>query len=65
MLNKLMNAVESMEQQRTGKVILRTHEIDDLPTLKIDAELIRDIREKLHVSRVVFTRRLRVSAHKS
>ncbi len=62
LFDELMDGVESMEQQRTGKVTLRTHEIDDLPPLKIDAGMIRDIREKLHVSRAVFARRLRVSA---
>ena len=62
LFDELMDGVESMEQQRTGKVTLRTHEIDDLPPLKIDADMIRDIREKLHVSRAVFARRLRVSA---
>ncbi|VAW66033.1 Antitoxin to RelE-like translational repressor toxin [hydrothermal vent metagenome] len=61
LFDELMDGVESMEQQRTGKITLRTHEIDDLPPLKIDAEMIRDIREKLHVSRAVFARRLRVS----
>jgi len=62
LFDELMDGVESMEQQRTGKVTLRTHEIDDLPSLNIDAHMIRDIREKLHVSRAVFARRLRVSA---
>ncbi len=62
LFDELIDGVESMEQQRTGKVTLRTHEIDNLPPLKIDADMIRDIREKLHVSRAVFARRLRVSA---
>ena len=62
LFDELMDGIESIEQQRTGKVTLRTHEIDDLPPLKIDADMIRDIREKLHVSRAVFARRLRVSA---
>lgn len=44
-----------------GKITLRSHEIEDLPPLKIDADLIRDTREHLHVSRAVFARRLRVS----
>ena len=57
-----MDDVSSMEQQRTGKITLRSHEIDDLPPLKIDADMIREIREKLHVSRTVFARRLRVSS---
>jgi len=62
LFDELMDGVESMKQQRTGKVTLRTHEVEDLPPLKIDADMIRDIREKLHVSRAVFARRLRVSA---
>lgn len=57
-----MDGVSSMEQQRTGKITLRTHEIEDLPPLKIDADMIREIREKLHVSRTVFALRLRVSS---
>lgn len=62
LFDELVDGVESMEQQRIGKVTLRTHEIDELAPLKIDADMIRDIREKLHVSRAVFARRLRVSA---
>ena len=51
-----------MEQQRTGKITLRTHEVDELAPMTVNAEMIRDIREKLHVSRAVFARRLRVSS---
>ena len=50
-----------MQQQREGKITLRTHEIEDLPPLEINAEMIRDTREQLHVSRAVFARRIRVS----
>ena len=62
LFDELMDGVNSMEQQRTGKITLRTHVIDDLPPLIIDADMIRKIREKLHVSRTVFARRLRVSS---
>lgn len=62
LFDELMDGVSSMEQQRTGKITLRTHEVDDLPPLEIDADMIREIREKLHVSRTVFARRLRVSS---
>ena len=47
--------------QREGKITLRSHEVEDLPPLEVDAELIRDTRERMHVSRAVFARRLRVS----
>lgn len=50
-----------MRQQYKEKITLRSHEIDDLPPLKIDADLIRDTREQLHASRAVFARHLRVS----
>lgn len=62
LFDELMNGVGAMEQQRAGKVTLRTHEIEDLPPLNVDADMIQAIRKKLHVSRAVFARRLRVSA---
>jgi len=59
--DKLMEGVEAMRQQREGKVTLRTHKVEELPPLQIDADLIRETREKLNVSRAVFARHLRVS----
>jgi len=59
--DELMEGVEAMRQQREGKVTLRTHEVEELPPLQIDADLIRETREKLNVSRAVFARHLRVS----
>ena len=56
-----MYGVASMRHERAGKIPLRTQEVDDLPPLQIDAELIRETREQLHVSRAVFARRIRVS----
>ena len=35
--------------------------IEDLPPLEVDADLIRDTRERMRVSRAVFARRLRIS----
>jgi len=61
LFDELIDGVESMQQQRTGKTTLRTHQIEELPPLQIDADLIRNTREQLHVSRAVFARRLRVS----
>ena len=45
LFDELMGGVESMQQQRAGKIILCTHEVDDLLPLQIDAELIRETRE--------------------
>ena len=61
LFDELMNGVESMQHAREGKITLRTHEIDGLPPLNIDADLIRETREQLHVSRAVFARCIRVS----
>jgi len=61
LFDELMEGVAAIKQQREGKITLRSHEIDDLPPLEVDADLIRDTRERLHLSRAVFARRLRVS----
>ena len=59
--DELMEGVEAMRQRREGKVTLRTHEVEELPPLQIDADLIRETRESLNVSRAVLARHLRVS----
>ena len=61
LINELMDGIESMQQEREGKITLRTHEVDELPPLEINAEIIRETREQMHVSRAVFARQLRVS----
>jgi putative transcriptional regulator len=61
LFDELMDGVEAMQQQREAKVTLRSHEVEDLPPLEIDAALIRETREQMQVSRAVFARRLRVS----
>lgn len=61
LFEELMDGVDAMQQQREGKITLRTHEIQDLPPLEVGPDLIRDTRERMHVSRAVFARRLRVS----
>ena len=61
LFDELIEGVGSMREQREGKITLRTHEVDELPPLEINAGLIRDTREQLHVSRAVFARHLRVS----
>ena len=61
LFDELMDGVDAMQRQREGKITLRSHEVADLPPLEVDADLIRDTRERLHLSRAVFARRLRVS----
>ncbi|MEM7053542.1 MAG: helix-turn-helix domain-containing protein [Pseudomonadota bacterium] len=61
LFDELMQGVDAMQQQRKEKITLRTHEVEDLQPLTVDANSIRDTRERMHVSRAVFARRLRVS----
>ncbi len=61
LFDELMEGIDAMQQQREGKITLRSHEVEDLPPLEVDADLIRDTRERMHVSRAVFARCLRVS----
>jgi putative transcriptional regulator len=61
LFDELMQGVDAMRQHREGKVTLRTHDVAEKPALAVDARLIRETREGLHVSRAVFARRLRVS----
>ncbi len=61
LFDELMEGVDALQQQREGKITLRSHEVEDLPPLEVDAELIRDTRERMQVSRAVFARRLRIS----
>jgi putative transcriptional regulator len=61
LFDELMEGVDAMQQQREGKITLRLNEVEDLPPLEVDADLIRDTRERMQVSRAVFARRLRVS----
>lgn len=61
LFDEMMEGVDAMQQHREGKITLRSHEVENLLPLEVDADLIRDTRERLHVSRGVFARRLRVS----
>ena len=38
LFDELMEGVEAMQQQRKGKITLRSHEVEDLPPLEVDAD---------------------------
>ena len=61
LFDELLQGVDAMRAHREGKITLRTHTVENLPPLSIDAGLIRDTREQLNVSRAVFARHIRVS----
>jgi putative transcriptional regulator len=58
---EIMEGIEAMKLHREGKITLRTYTIEERPLPPVDAELIRDTREQLKVSRRVFARQLRVN----
>ncbi|MEN8180503.1 MAG: hypothetical protein ABFS39_18035 [Pseudomonadota bacterium] len=45
LFDELMEGVEAMHQQCEGKITLCSHEVEELPPLEVDAQLIRDTRE--------------------
>ncbi len=59
---ELSSGISAMQKHREGQITLRTHAVKDLPPPVVSADLIRQTREKLRVSRAVFARSLRVSA---
>lgn len=58
---EIMEGIEAMHQDREGKITLRTHVIEDRPIPPVDADTIRETRERLNLSRGIFARCLRVS----
>lgn len=59
--NELMEGIDAMRQQREDKITLRSYEAELKPAPAVSADLIRDTREQLKVSRAVFAHCLRIS----
>jgi putative transcriptional regulator len=60
-LGDLMEGVAAMKRQREGKLTLRSFKVEPAPLPKVDSKLIRDTRKRLHCSRAVFARKLRIN----
>ena len=58
---ELMEGVAAMKGHRKGKLTLRNYKVETAPLPKVDSKLIRDTRRRLHCSRVVFARKLRIN----
>lgn len=58
---ELMDGVAAMKRHREGKLTLRTYRLEPKPLPKIGPKLIRETRERLHCSRAVFARKLRIN----
>jgi putative transcriptional regulator len=59
--SELVDGVAAMRTHREGKITLRSYKVDVSPLPKVDSKLIRDTRKKLHWSRAVFARKLRIN----
>lgn len=61
LFDELMAGVDAMRDHREAGLEVRTREIEGPPPLAVAPELIRETRERLHVSPKVFAKCLRVS----
>ena len=59
--DEMMEGIAAMEAHREGKITLRTYKVESAPLPKVDSKLFRDTRKRLHFSRAVFARNLRIS----
>jgi len=59
--DEMMEGVRAMKSHREGKISLRTYNVEAAPLPKVDAKLIRDTRKRLHCSRAVFARKMRIN----
>ena len=58
---ELMEGVAAMKRHRERKLTLRSYKMEAAPLPEVDSRLIRDTRRKLHCSRAVFARKLRIN----
>jgi putative transcriptional regulator len=59
--NELMEGVAAMKGDREGKITLRSFKAEPKPLPRVDSKFIKETREKLHCSRAVFARKLRIN----
>jgi putative transcriptional regulator len=59
--DELAEGVTAMKDHRKGKLTLRTYKVVPAALPKVDSKLIKDTRKKLHCSRAVFARKLRIN----
>ena len=61
LFDELIAGVGAMRAHREGKLTLRTHRIEGTPLPSVSGALVRDTRQRLHMSQQVFARKLRVN----
>jgi putative transcriptional regulator len=58
---EITEGFEALAEERAGKLTLRTHEMEWLPTPEVTADELVALRTRLHLSRPVFARYLRTN----
>jgi putative transcriptional regulator len=61
LFDELMEAIEDINQWQEGKITLKTYKVERTPKPEVTPAMIRETREKLHLSRAVFALELHVS----
>jgi len=61
MFKELSEALEDIKLYKKGKITLRQYEVKEPAKLEVSADVIKDTREKLHLSRAVFAHELHIS----
>lgn len=61
LFTELVEGIEALADERTGKLTLRTHEVVVTQPVEISAAELVALRERLHLSRPVFARYLRTN----
>jgi len=60
-LSEMMEGVSAMKNHREGKLTLRGYKVEAAPFPQVDSKMLRDTRKRLHCSRAVFARKLRIN----
>ena len=58
---ELVEGFDALEQQREGKLTLRTFKVESKPVPMLSPQDVLNVREQLHLSRPVFARYLRTN----
>jgi putative transcriptional regulator len=58
---ELVEGFDALSNARAGKQTLRTHEVETNPVPEVTAAELVALRERLHLSRAVFARYLRIN----
>jgi putative transcriptional regulator len=61
LFRELMSGMDAMRKHREGRVTLRSHRVEPISIPPVKAEVVRETRESLRMSRQVFAYRLGVN----